>query len=94
MADPSNRTEGYQGMLEPNVIAKIMTYKNEDDNSVREADSHQPGEPWLKSSSCVQGYYKNMEATKGQFTNDGWYKTCDVGFFHCDKSYFLDRKNA
>jgi len=34
----------------------------------------------------------NPEATKEQFTNDSWYKTGDVEFFHGDKLYLLDRK--
>jgi long-subunit acyl-CoA synthetase (AMP-forming) len=48
----------------------------------------------MKSPSCVQGYYKNPGATREQFTNDGWYKTSDVGFFHGDKLYLLDGKKV
>ena len=94
MADPPDWTEGYQGRLEPNFEAKVMKYENEDDDSVREVEPHQPGELWVKSPSCVQGYYKDPEATKEQFTNDGWYRTGDVGFFHGDKLYLLDRKKV
>lgn len=94
MADPPDWTEGYQGRLEPNFEAKVMACEVEDENGVREVEPHQAGELWVKSPSCVQGYYKNPEATKEQFTNDGWYKTGDVGFFRGDKLYLLDRKKV
>ncbi len=94
MADPPDWTEGYQGRLEPNFEAKVIAYDDEDEDGVREIDPHQPGEIWVKSPSCVQGYYKNPEATKEQFTNDSWYKTGDVGFFRGDKLYLLDRKKV
>lgn len=61
---------------------------------MREAESYQPGELWVKSPSCVQGYHKNPEATEVQFTNDGWYKTGDVGFFHDDKLNLLNRRKC
>jgi 4-coumarate--CoA ligase len=94
MADPPDWTEGYQGRLEPNFEAKVMAYEGEDENSVREVEPHQPGELWVKSPSCVQGYYKNPEATEEQFTDDGWYKTGDIGFFRDDRLYLLDRKKV
>jgi long-subunit acyl-CoA synthetase (AMP-forming) len=52
------------------------------------------GEIWLKSPSCVQGHYKDPEATREKFTNDGWYKTGNVGFFQGDKLYLLDKEKV
>jgi len=37
------------------------------------------GEVQLKGGMCMTGYYKNPEATKAIFTEDGWFKTQDVG---------------
>lgn len=37
------------------------------------------GEVQLKGGMCMTGYYKNPEATKAIFTEDGWFKAQDVG---------------
>ena len=38
-----------------------------------------PGEIQVKGDNVFLGYYKNREATKTSFTNDGWFKTGDMG---------------
>lgn len=40
------------------------------------------GEVQLKGGMCMTEYYKNPEATKEIFTEDGWLKTGDVGELH------------
>lgn len=40
------------------------------------------GEVQLKGGMAMTGYYKNPEATKAIFTEDGWFKTQDVGELH------------
>lgn len=37
------------------------------------------GEIQLKGGMCMSGYYKKPEETKACFTEDGWFKTQDVG---------------
>ena len=42
------------------------------------------GEIVVKSPSQMIGYYKNPEATKDVFTEDGWFRTGDLGSFDED----------
>lgn len=45
------------------------------------------GEIWVRSSSVMQGYYKDEENTAQTLTPDGWLKTGDLG--HIDEDNFL-----
>lgn len=42
-------------------------------------DTHQ-GEIVVDTPSAMAGYYKNPEATKDVFTDDGWFRTGDLGY--------------
>jgi len=45
------------------------------------------GEIVAIGENIMSGYYKNEELTKSSFTEDGWFRTGDLGFF--DKSHRL-----
>ena len=48
------------------------------------------GEIWAKGPNIMLGYYKNEETTKEILTDDGWFKTGDLGAF--DKNGWLTHK--
>lgn len=44
-----------------------------------EKEKKVPGEIQVRGDVVTSGYYKNPDATKASFTNDGWLKTGDMG---------------
>ncbi len=47
------------------------------------------GEILLKGDNVTQGYYKDEEATKASFTEDGWFKTGDYGRLDEDGELYI-----
>ncbi|TID20502.1 AMP-dependent synthetase/ligase [Venturia nashicola] len=51
------------------------------------------GEIWLRGPSVVSGYLDLESETKEAFTDDGWFKTGDIGEFdHNGQTRIIDRK--
>ncbi|MBO5498753.1 MAG: AMP-binding protein [Bacteroidales bacterium] len=48
-----------------------------------------PGEILVKGANVFLGYFKNEEATKAVFTEDGWFRTGDMGVLDADGSLFI-----
>lgn len=69
-----DRTIGSVGRLLPNQVAKYMSADE------KEVPAGQVGELWLKGPNVFQGYLNNPEGTKNAKTEDGYFKTGDVGY--------------
>lgn len=48
-----------------------------------------PGEIQIKGANVFLGYFKNEEATAEVFTEDGWFKTGDMGILDQEGSLFI-----
>ncbi|MCQ2134863.1 MAG: AMP-binding protein [Bacteroidales bacterium] len=48
-----------------------------------------PGEVMVKGDNVFLGYFKNEEATASSFTEDGWFKTGDMGVVDSEGYLFL-----
>ena len=48
-----------------------------------------PGEIQIKGANVFLGYFKNEEATAEVFTEDGWFRTGDMGILDEDGSLFI-----
>lgn len=69
---------GSVGFTLPSNEVKIV---NIDDSTHTGIGSNQPGEVLARSPSNMKGYYRNENATKATFTDDGWLRTGDIGFY-------------
>ncbi len=89
--------EGY-GMTETSPVISRNTFEAYRANTVGkiipnlEARLAGDGELEVRGSSVLKGYWQNEEATKKEFTEDGWFKTGDIGKIEDGFLMITDRK--
>ena len=76
-------TIGSVGRLLPNQVAKYM------DPEEKEVPAGQTGELWIKGPNIFKGYLNNAEGTANALTDDGYFKTGDVGHQDEKGNFFI-----
>lgn len=54
-----------------------------------EVSAGETGELWIKGPNIFQGYLNNPEGTKNALTDDGYFKTGDVGYQDQEGNFFI-----
>ncbi|MGI8813039.1 MAG: AMP-binding protein [Pyrinomonadaceae bacterium] len=65
--------------FEDNVVGSVGVAVNYAEIKLGELNDEGSGEVLIKGKMVFSGYYKNPEATKEAFTEDGWFKSGDLG---------------
>ena len=81
--DEWDKTIGSVGRLMPNMTAKYMSPEE------TEVPAGEVGELWMKGPNVFKGYHNNKESTKNALTEDGYFKTGDVGYQDRDGNFFI-----
>jgi acyl-CoA synthetase (AMP-forming)/AMP-acid ligase II len=67
----------------PNMTAKYMSPDDQ------ELGPGEIGELWLSGPNVFKGYWKNEAATKDAITDDGFFKTGDVGYQDENHNFYI-----
>ncbi|KAL8960880.1 MAG: hypothetical protein Q9183_005391, partial [Haloplaca sp. 2 TL-2023] len=78
-----DHTIGSVGKLLPNQLAKYMAPDE------RELPVGEVGELWIKGPNVFKGYLNNEEGTRNAITEDGYFRTGDVGYQDSDGNFYI-----
>lgn len=84
-----------RSIKEPNLLGSCGRPMPGTDIQIRDIDTgeelgiYQKGVVFVKGYQVTNGYYKNEEATKAVFSDDGWFNTGDIGWMTADKDLIL-----
>ncbi len=60
-----------------------------EENGTVSDDGFASGEIQIKGDNVMLGYYKNEQATRDAFTEDGWFRTGDIGHMDADGYVYI-----
>ncbi len=75
--------------FEDNVVGSVGKAVNYAEIKLDKPNEKGEGEVLIKGKMVFGGYYKNPEATKEAFTEDGWFKSGDLGKLDKDGHLFI-----
>ncbi|XP_075976989.1 uncharacterized protein LOC142977138 [Anticarsia gemmatalis] len=83
----TDKNHGSVGHVFPSAEVKIADLQTQ-----KALGPGEEGEIWYRGLNVMSGYYENEAATKEVMTEDGWYKTGDIGRYDENKYlYVTDR---
>ena len=65
---------GSAGRVVPGAEVRVV-----DPDTLEDVERGQQGELWFKSRQLMKGYHNKPDATKEAITEDGWFRTGDIG---------------
>jgi long-chain acyl-CoA synthetase len=72
-----------------NVVGSVGTAMHGAEIKLDSPDKNGVGEVLIRGSIVFKGYYKNPEATRDAFTDDGWFRSGDLGRFDKDGHLYI-----
>lgn len=61
-----------------------------DPDTLSEVETNKPGELWFRTPQLMTGYHNKPEATASAITEDGWFRTGDIGRVDEDGFIFIE----
>ncbi|KAF2774486.1 acetyl-CoA synthetase-like protein [Teratosphaeria nubilosa] len=91
LMDPLSWTDTALGEIPGSVEVKLVDFPDAGYFSSNKPFAQ--GEIWIRGASITKGYLNLEKETKESFTDDGWFKTGDIGEFDNDGNLrIIDRK--
>ena len=90
LCDPMHWTDSALGDITSSIEMKLVDFAEAGYHSTNKPPQ---GEIWIRGPAVFEGYYDNEKETKDSLTDDGWFKTGDIGEFNnSGQIKIIDRK--